>query len=276
VSAAFQQAICNEVYEHWPLENVCASLRRIGYAGIETTSFTLAKHPGQIPASERKRLSKIIQDHGLRFIGRRWLMASSKGLHVTTLDRALRERSWRHIAELIDPCADLGDGGVKMFGPPKQRCTVDGLTREEATRNFVAGLAGVVPHAAGRGVTILEALPGGQCDATLAEAVDIVRQIENSAARTMFDTHNAVDGVEPHAVLVDRYFDLIHHVHINEMDGRHPGTGGYDFKPVLDVLWRRGYRHWVSLEVFYFAPGTETMAGDALRFIEKKIEQLPV
>jgi D-psicose/D-tagatose/L-ribulose 3-epimerase len=101
-----------------------------------------------------------------------------------------------------------------------------------------------------------------------------VRQIENSAARTMFDTHNAVDKVEPHAVLVDRYFDLIRHVHINEMDDRHPGTGGYDFKPVLDVLWRSGYRHWVSLEVFYFAPGPETVAGDALRFIEKEIERL--
>jgi len=54
-----------------------------------------------------------------------------------------------------------------------------------------------------------------------------------------------VDEVEPHAILVDRYFDLIRHVHINEMDGRHPGTGNYDsnryrrsqaaWLPALDV-----------------------------------------
>ena len=63
--------------------------------------------------------------------------------------------------------------------------------------------------------------------------------------------------VRRHAVLVDRYFDLIRHVHINEMDGRHPGTGFYDFKPVLQVLARRGYAGWLSLEVFDFSAGAD-------------------
>jgi sugar phosphate isomerase/epimerase len=57
------------------------------------------------------------------------------------------------------------------------------------------------------------------------------------------------------------------------MDGRHPGTGNYNFRPVFDVLARRGYRHWVSLETFDFTPGAERIAEDALRFIEKEIEQ---
>ena len=42
------------------------------------------------------------------------------------------------------------------------------------------------------------------------------------------------------AALVDRHFPLIRHVHVNELDGRHCGTGNYDFKPVLEVLRRRG------------------------------------
>ena len=58
----------------------------------------------------------------------------------------------------------------------------------------------------------------------------------------MFDVHNAIDEAEPHAALVDRYFDYIRHVHVNELDGRHCGAGNYDFKPVLDVLQRRGLR----------------------------------
>jgi sugar phosphate isomerase/epimerase len=126
-------------------------------------------------------------------------------------------------------------------------------------------------------VTILvEALPIGQCDVitTLAEAVAVVNQIASPAVRTMFDTHNAVDEKEAHAILVDRYFDLIRHVHVNEMDGRHPGTGTYNFKPVFEVLRRRRYRHWVSLEAFDFTPGAEKIAADSLRFIEKEVEQL--
>ena len=67
------------------------------------------------------------------------------------------------------------------------------------------------------------------------------------AIQTMFDTHNAVDEVEPHAALVDKYFDVIRHVHVNEMDGGHPGTGYYDFRPVLrhvaaPQLRRAGFR----------------------------------
>jgi D-psicose/D-tagatose/L-ribulose 3-epimerase len=172
----------------------------------------------------------------------------------------------------------LGQNGVMVFGSPKQRGTVEGMTPAEAAKNYTAGLASVAPHAEARGVTILvEALPIGQCDVitTLAEAVEVVRQVNSPAVRTMFDTHNAVDEVEPHAVLVDRYFDLIRHVHINEMDGRHPGTGNYDFKLVFDVLRRRNYRHWVSLEVFDFALGPEKIAEESLRFVEKEIEKLP-
>ena len=273
----FQHAICNEVYDKRPFAEVCRSIRQIGYTGIEIAPFTLADRPSEIATGERRRHRDTIRDEGLTFVGLHWLMASPQGLHVTTPDRALREQSWRHVRDLIDLCADLGENGIMVFGSPKQRCTIDGLSRQEATRNYIDGLAGVVPHAEQRGVTILvEALPTGQCDVitTLAEAVEIVNQIASPAVRTMFDTHNAVDEKEPHATLVDRYFDLIRHVHINEMDGRHPGTGTYDFKPLFKVLRRRDYRHWISLEAFDFSAGAEKIAADSLRFMEKEVEQL--
>ena len=150
--------------------------------------------------------------------------------------------------------------------------------REEATRNYVDGLAGVAPHAASRGVTVLvEALPIQQSNVvgTLDEAAAIVREIGSPAVQTMFDVHNAVDEVEPHALLVERHFDLIRHVHVNEMDGRHCGTGGYDFKPVFEVLRSRAYGGWISLEAFDFTPGPERLANESLRHLEKEIERLP-
>jgi sugar phosphate isomerase/epimerase len=278
-SYRFRQAICNEVYEKRPLADVCGSIRQIGYTGIEIAPFTLAERPSDITSAERRRYRDTIRDEGLTFVGLHWLMASPHGLHVTTPDRALREGSWRHVYDLIDLCADLGDNGVMVFGSPKQRGTVAGLSREEATRNYTDGLASVTPHAAERSVTILvEALPIGQCDVitTLAEAATIVKQINSPAVRTMFDTHNAVDEKEAHAILVDRYFNLIRHVHVNEMDGRHPGTGTYDFKPLFEVLQRRGYDHWVSLEAFDFTPGAEKVAADSLRFIEQIVAQVAV
>jgi sugar phosphate isomerase/epimerase len=58
------------------------------------------------------------------------------------------------------------------------------------------------------------------------------------------------------------------------MDGRHPGTGNYDFRPLFEVLRRRGFPGWVSLEVFDFAPGAEKIANDSLRFVESQIAAL--
>jgi len=104
--------------------------------------------------------------------------------------------------------------------------------------------------------------------------VGIVNGIGSPVVRTMFDSHNAADEVEPHAALLDRYFDLIRHIHVNEMDGRHPGTGDYDFKPVFEVLQRRGYKGWISLEAFDFKPGAERIASESLRYIEAELEKI--
>lgn len=277
MSHQFRQAICNEVFQGWPFSEACKAIRRIGYSGIEIAPFTLAEDPAALSAEQRREHRRVIESEGLEFAGLHWLLMAPKGLHVTAPDKALRERSWDYVRRLMDLCADLGPNGIMVFGSPKQRCTTGGLSRQEATSHFVDGLGSVAAHAELRGVTLLvEALPAGQCDVVqrLEEAVSIVRQVRSPAVQTMFDTHNAVDEIEPHAVLVDRYFEFIRHVHVNEMDGRHPGTGGYDFKPVLDVLRKRGYRGWVSLEAFDFSPGAEKVAGDSLRYLEAEIARL--
>lgn len=269
----FRQAICNEVFENWSFARTCRVLHRAGYDGIEVAPFTLAEYPSTLSPARRRECRDVMASEGLAFVGLHWLMVSPKGLHVTTPDAELRRRSWDHIRHLIDLCGDLGENGILVFGSPKQRGTTGGINREEATRHFVQGFADVAPQAAQRGVTLLmEALPAGQCDVvtSLDEAAALVRQIDHPAVRTMFDTHNAIDETEPHAALVDRHYDLIRHIHVNELDGRHPGAGTYDFKPLFDVLRRRAYPGWISAEVFDFTPGPEIIARDSLRYLKNQ------
>ncbi len=277
MSYHFKQSICNEAFKDWSFSDACKCIRKAGYEGIEIAPFTLADDPVDITAEQRRQYRGIIASEGLIFAGLHWLMVSPKGLHVTSADTALRQRGWQHIVNLIDLCADLGPDGVMVFGSPLQRATSNGMSREEATKNYVDGLACIAPHAMERGVTVLiEALPIEQCDVvqTLDEAASLVKQINSPAIRTMFDVHNAVNEVEPHTTLVERHFDLIRHVHINEMDGRYPGTGDYNFKPVFQVLKDRNYQGWVSLEVFDFTPGADKIANESLRFVESEIANL--
>src|ERR1019366_729173 len=91
----------------------------------------------------------------------------------------------------------------------------------------------------------------------------------------MCDVHNAIGEKLPHGALVERSFASIRHVHVNELDGRHCGAGNYDFRPVFEVLRRRNYAGWVSLEAFDFTPGAERLANESLRHLEAVIEELP-
>jgi D-psicose/D-tagatose/L-ribulose 3-epimerase len=268
-------SLCNEVFGKTPFAEACASIRKTGYDGIEIAPFTLAESPAEISAAQRREYRQIIEDSGLEFVGLHWLMVSPPGLHVTTSDAALRAKSWKHIRDLIELCADLGDNGVMVFGSPKQRNTVEGMSPFEAMNNFSAGLAGVAPLAESRNVRILvESLPSDQSNVinTLAQAMEIVRQIGSPAVQTMFDTHNAVDETEPHPVLLKRYFDHIAHVHVNEIDGNAPGTGNYDFAQLFGALLELQFTGYVSVEVFDFTPGAAVIAAGALQHMTRELE----
>jgi D-psicose/D-tagatose/L-ribulose 3-epimerase len=277
MSDSFRYAMCNEAFEGQPFGHVCRTLRGLGYDGIEIAPFTLAPDPLEISSEQRQTYRKTITDEGLEFVGLHWLLVTPKTIHVTTPDRELREASWAYVRNLIDLCADLsdnsGDNGIMVFGSPKQRSSTGGLTAEQATRNFIDGLAGVAPHAQARGVTLLmEALPHSQSDVvhTLEEAVAAVKEIDSPAVRTMFDCHNAEDETEPHGALIEKYFDLIKHVHVNETDGGHPGTGNYDFVGIFRSLIKMNYRRWVSLEAFDFEVGAEKIASETIAYLRKQ------
>ncbi|MDZ7638467.1 MAG: sugar phosphate isomerase/epimerase family protein [Bryobacterales bacterium] len=277
MSFKLRHAICNEVYQGWDFAESCRSMRSIGYEGIEIAPFTLSEFPAEISADERREFGKIIREEGLTFVGLHWLMVAPKGLHVTTPDQALRQRGWQHIRDLVTLCSDIGPNGVMIFGSPAQRTTTGGISREEATKHYRELLAWVAPYAEERGVRILvEALPKDQCDVvqSLEEAVSIVDSIASPAIRTMFDTHNAVFEERPHAELVDEYFDFIEHVHVNEMNGAHPGTADYDFKPLLATLAAKNYTGFVSLEAFDFKPGAETIARESLHFLNAEYDKI--
>lgn len=272
MNPSYRHAMCNEAFGDTSFSETCSTMRQAGYAGIEIAPFTLASTPLDISKGRRNELRRIMGDEGLAFVGLHWLMVSPVGLHVTTPDSEVRAHGWQHIRDLIDLCADLGDGGVMVFGSPKQRSTTGGLTREDATRNYVQGLKEIVPQAGDRGVTVLvEALPKSQSDVvqSLAEAAAIVEEIGSPAIQTMFDVHNAEDETEPPTELIERYLPFIRHVHVNEMDGRYPGTGSYDFKSLLHKLTDLDYRGWVSLEVFDFQPNAGEIARRSLHYLQE-------
>ncbi len=270
----FKFAMCNECMADLPWSEQCKIMSNAGYTGVEIAAFTLVKESvNELTPANRQELVTVMNDHGLDCIGLHWLLAPPPhGLHFTTPDTAVREKTIQYLADLVDFCADL-NGTVMIFGSPNQRNTV-GISVDEAKKNFADGLAAVADHSAARNVKILvETLDSGQTDVvnTMAESLEVVQMVNHPAIGTMFDYHNTLDETESLEALVRKYFDHIEHIQIQEMDGRHLGTGDAveTFVDSFKVLKELNYDKWISLEIFDFEPGGKVIAEESMEVLKK-------
>lgn len=273
----FRLAVCSETFPGQPFEKICATARRTGYTGLEIDPSNLAEDPASLAMPERARLRASMKDSGIAYCGLHSFLKAPKGLHLTTPDAAVRKRTWEYFDRLIDLAADLGPNAVMVLGSSRQRQAIDGASPADAALRLVGGLGAIAPHATNRGVTILmEPLAPHLCNVvnTMAEAVAVVDRVNSPAVQSMFDTHNTTAETAPLADVIRRHFKRIRHVHLNELDGKYPGSGAFAFAPVLQVLRDLGYTGWLSVEVFDFKPDGETVALRAVEHIRRIEGQL--
>ena len=114
-------AICNETFEGWEHARICRAVAELGYTGLEIAPFTLGLRITDVSAAQRKNLRAEAEAVGLRIIGLHWLLAKTEGLHLTSPDPAIRQRTADYLVELAKACRDLG-GDLMVFGSPAQRC----------------------------------------------------------------------------------------------------------------------------------------------------------
>jgi D-psicose/D-tagatose/L-ribulose 3-epimerase len=275
--AGFKYALCNESMKGFAWKEQCELAGKAGYKGIEIAPFTLVQEGvDEISPAQRREMVRAMRNAGIVCAALHWLFAPPPpGLHATAPDGQVRRKSWEYLSQLIDFCGDLG-GPVMVFGSPKARNTVGGISAPEAMKYLAEGLAKVTDHAAKRGVKILlEPLDHNQTDVVnnAAEAIKIVNEINHPAIQTMFDFHNTLDEPEPFHWIIEKYYPHIYHVHVQEMDGKYLGSGnaGNDFVPAFQTLKDLRYEKWVSLEVFDFSPGPKMIAYESMKTL-KQIE----
>jgi sugar phosphate isomerase/epimerase len=269
-------AICNELFGDLSFQDSCALLQRHGYHGIEIAPFTLFDDPRAASAAKIAEIRRILADHDLQFAGLHWLFLKPEGLHITTPDEAVRRRSWDHLKALVDLAGELG-GGVLVLGSPKQRGS-QGISREQATVHLEEGLRSIADFTARRNCTILlESLSRNQTDVinTLAEVQASVDTIGHAAVRSIFDFHNCADETKSWAQLIEEYFPIFSHVHLNEVNGSYPGTGESDFLPAFRKLVEKDYQDWISLEIFHLPEDPALVLEENRKFLAQMEEMLP-
>jgi sugar phosphate isomerase/epimerase len=269
-------AMCNESFEDWPQDRVFQFIGRCGYAAVEIAPFTIEKYVTEVSAERRKTLRRQADAAGIEIVALHWLLAKTEGLHLTSPDAAVREKTTQYLVELARFCKDLG-GSIMVFGSPKQRNLMPGVSREEGLKFATEVLRGAMPKLAKLGVVLaLEPLSPGATNfmRTAAEAVELAEMVDSPNCRLLLDCKAMVTEPTPIPDLIRKYASWLVHFHVNDPNLRGPGMGEMDFLPVFQALHDIRFDGWVSVEVFDFAPGPEALARESIQYMKRIESQL--
>jgi sugar phosphate isomerase/epimerase len=271
-------AICNETFEGWDHARVCRFVAGLGYTGLELAPFTLAPRITSISAERRRELKRQADDCGVTLLGLHWLLAKTEGLHLTSPDPAVRQRTADYLVELAKCCRDVG-GDLMVFGSPAQRRVPANHSRAQAVEFAVDTFRRSLSGVADCGVRVcLEPLAPPEADFinTCAEAVEILDRLDHPNFVLHLDVKAMSSESVPVPELIRRHAagpdpgrPRVGHFHANDPNRRGPGFGAVDFVPIFRALKETNYSGWVSVEVFDYTPDPETIARESLRYMRE-------
>lgn len=264
-------AICNETFQDWPFDKAFAFARDCGYTGIEFAPFTMNKDARLITAEQRQTAKRQAADAGLEVTGLHWLLAFTEGFYLTTPDRDVREQTAAYLGDLARLCRDLG-GQTLVLGSPQQRNLLPGVSHDQAMEFAADTLRSAMPAIQDQGV-ILAVEPLGPEEGdflrTAALGVQLIEMVDSPACRLHLDVKAMVSEDRPVADLIRDHASLLQHFHANDANRQGPGMGKIDFQPILTALDEVGYDGWVSVEVFDYSPGIETLARESFKNLQQ-------
>ena len=266
-------ALCNELFERWDFDKMCRFVKNAGYEGLELAPFTLAPRITGLDRSRREELLSAATDTGLEIIGLHWLLAGTDGLYLTSPDAAVRARTADYLVALAEATRDLG-GDLMVFGSPKQRSLLPGVTQPQAFDWAVETFRRAMPGVSACGVTIcMEPLSPAETDFinTCEDAVRLMSAVDHRNFVLHLDVKAMSSEQTPMLELIRRYAPAAGHFHANDANLRGPGFGDIDFVPIFRELTAAGYDRWVSVEVFDYKPDPQTIARDSIAYMRRSL-----
>ena len=262
-------AICNETFQDWPMDRACAFAAECGYTGLEIAPFTLAVRAGDISLAQREEIRRQAETVGLEVIGLHWLLAKTEGIHLTSPDAAVRQRTADYLVDLTRLCGDLG-GKVMVLGSPMQRNLGEGMTKAQGMAYAAEVLCKVLPVLESHSVVLaVEPLTPQETNflLTAADAVELIDRIGSPQVQLHLDCKAMTSESTPIVELIRRNRQWLAHFHANDPNRQGPGFGSLDFSPIFKALQEVGYDGWVSVEVFDYTPGVERLARESIEYM---------
>jgi sugar phosphate isomerase/epimerase len=268
---SFRYAICNETFQDWPFPQAFRFARECGYTGIEFAPYTMQKNAFDITADQRESVRRQAEGEKLEVIGLHWLLAFTQGYYLTSPERAVRKETSRYLEELARLCRDLG-GHILVLGSPKQRNLLPGISHDQAMQFAAEVIREAMPTFEECGTT-LAVEPLGPEEGDFLLTADLGAELMEMVGSPHCRLHLDVKAMSSEGVPIDgiirRHAPHTAHFHANDANRRGPGMGDIDFVPILQALQDVQYSGWISVEVFDYSPGIETLARESIQNLQR-------
>jgi sugar phosphate isomerase/epimerase len=267
---------CNETFVDWPPRKTAKFVAECGYKAIEIAPFTVSQFVTDVPKKRRERLRKAYEDANLKVAGLHWILSKTEGLYLTSPDKDVRKATAKYLCDLAEFCSDLG-GDVMIFGSPKQRDLLEGVSTAQAMTWATEVLKESMPTMEKLGVTVAMEPLGPEVTTFLlyaADTVELAERVDSPCCKMMLDCKAMVFEKQSIPELIHEYKDWMVHFHANDPNLRGPGMGDLDFVPIFEALHEIDYKRWISVEVFDYEPGAEALAKESIDYMRKVETQL--
>jgi len=271
-------AVCNETFQDWPFEKAFEFAHNLGYTGIEFAPFTINPNAYEITPAKREEVRRQAEDAKLEVVGLHWLLAFTEGFYLTSPEAEVRKRTSDYLCELARLCRDLG-GKFLVLGSPHQRNLLPGVSEDQAMEFAAHVIRAAVDEMHNCGVTLaVEPLGPEEGDflLTAEKGIRLIEMVDSPNCRLHLDVKAMSSEDKPITDIIRDSAEYMVHFHANDANRRGPGMGEIDFGPIFNTLQEINYQGWVSVEVFDYEPGVETLATDSIRYMQSCLGRLAV
>ena len=269
-------SFCNEMCGDQPFPQAFATMRSLGFTGVEFAPFTLLPPTDQfdareIPAARRTEVKQQAADAGLEVVGLHWLLAKTAGFHLTSPQAAVRSATADYLKDLVRLCGDLG-GRVMVLGSPQQRKLLAGVAYNDAEHYAAEVLRSVMRTCADSRVTIaLEPLGPSETDfmMTAKSGIQLAQLVDSPHCKLLLDVKAMSSEAAPFETIIHESRDWLVHFHVNDPNLLGPGMGEVRYDKIMPALAEINYQGWLSLEVFKYEPSPAEIAQQSIEYLRK-------
>jgi len=230
----------------YPLDEAIRRLARIGYDGVEIGCAAPHAWPAYLSTERRRELRRLLDSSGLQAVSLLATPGGGPGFNPASPCAEERNATVRYYQEVTDLAFDLGARKVIYIAGWQ----IFGTTRQEAWSRSRDCLDRIAAYAGQKDITIVaEPTAATNLIESADDAIELMRSVEHSNVKLMFDTLHALYRDELPADYARAMGGDLVHVHVSDKNRVLPGEGQVDWVGLMQVLRECCFDGFITMEV---------------------------